>query len=107
MSDAATALTSTQSLTTVDGRPLKEALAAAERSKRIKAILLVTPLFIFLFFTFLYPIGLMLFRSVENPLIANHMPLTVAACWASAPFSHLLAPPADPAAHTPAGLQPA
>jgi len=79
MTDAATATTSTEVLTTVDGRPLKEALVAAERAKRIRAVLLVTPLMVFLFFTFLYPIGLMLFRSVENPLIATTMPKTVAA----------------------------
>lgn len=65
-------------LTTVDGRPLKEALANAERSKRIRAVLLVLPLFIFIFFSFLYPIALMLYRSVENPLIAEHMVETVA-----------------------------
>lgn len=66
-------------LTTADGRPLKAALASAERSKRIRAFLLVMPLFIFIFFTFLYPIALMLYRSVENPLIAQHMPNTLAA----------------------------
>lgn len=65
-------------LTTVDGRPLKEALAGAERSKRIRAVLLVMPLFVFIFFSFLYPIALMLYRSVENPLIAEHMVETVA-----------------------------
>lgn len=67
-----------ETLTTVDGRPLKAALASAERSKRIRALLLVAPLFVFIFMTFLYPIALMLYRSVENPLIAQHMPETVA-----------------------------
>ena len=67
-----------QLLTTVDGQPLKEALAKAERSKRIRAVLLVLPLFVFIFFSFLYPIALMLYRSVENPLIAEHMVETVA-----------------------------
>lgn len=66
-----------ETLTTVDGRPLKAALASAERSKRIRALLLVAPLFVFIFMTFLYPIALMLYRSVENPLIAQHMPETV------------------------------
>lgn len=66
-------------LTTADGRPLKAALASAERQKRIRAVLLVGPLFIFIFMSFLYPIALMLYRSVENPLIAQHMPQTVAA----------------------------
>ena len=60
-----------EQLTTVDGRPLKQALASAERTKRIRAVLLVMPLFIFIFFSFLYPIALMLYRSVENPLIAK------------------------------------
>ena len=69
----------TEVLTTVDGRPLKEALAAAQRTRRIKAVLLVLPLFVFIFFTFLYPIALMMFRSVENPLIVDNMPRTVAA----------------------------
>ncbi|MCK5777549.1 MAG: ABC transporter permease [Rhodospirillales bacterium] len=67
-----------EQLTTVDGRPLKQALASAERTKRIRAVLLVMPLFIFIFVSFLYPIALMLYRSVENPLIAQHMPKTLA-----------------------------
>jgi len=66
-----------EALTTADGKPLKESLAIAERQKRIRALLLVGPLFIFIFMSFLYPIALMLYRSVENPLIAQHMPLTV------------------------------
>lgn len=66
-------------LTTADGRPLKAALASAERQKKIRAVLLVGPLFIFIFMSFLYPIALMLYRSVENPLIAQHMPQTVEA----------------------------
>ena len=68
-----------EALTTVDGRPLKAALASAERSKRTRAVLLVLPLFVFIFFSFLYPIALMLYRSVENPLIAQHMPYTLEA----------------------------
>jgi len=77
MSDTATTISAEAPLTTADGLPLKAALARAERRKKIKALLLVMPLFIFIFFDFLYPIGLMLFRSVENPLIAENMPLTV------------------------------
>jgi len=78
MASETAASTDMELLTTADGRPLKAALAQAERTKRIKAVLLVMPLFIFIFMTFLYPIGLMLFRSVENPLIAENMPRTVA-----------------------------
>tara|TARA_E500000331_G_C17253389_1_gene712104 strand:- start:338 stop:1612 length:1275 start_codon:yes stop_codon:yes gene_type:complete len=64
-------------LSTVDGQPLKKALARTERTKRFKAILLVAPLLTFITVTFLYPICLMLFRSVENPLVAENMPQTL------------------------------
>ncbi len=66
-------------LTTADGRPLKSALARAERMRRVKAMLLVLPLLLFIGVSFLFPIALMLFRSVDNPLVADHMPRTVAA----------------------------
>ncbi|MEK9755055.1 MAG: ABC transporter permease [Rhodospirillaceae bacterium] len=79
MSDAVQALHGNQPLTTADGRPLKAALARALRQRRIRAVLLVMPLMIFVGATFLYPIALMLFRSVENPLIAAHMPKTLSA----------------------------
>ena len=83
MVDVSAELATNQSLTTADGRPLKVALAQAQRQRRIKAVLLVLPLFLFIFITFLYPIALMLYRSVENPLIAKHMPRTLAilATW--------------------------
>ena len=77
MSDAAHALHGEQPLTTADGRPLKAALARALRRRRMRAVLLVMPLMIFVGATFLYPIALMLFRSVENPLIAENMPRTL------------------------------
>ena len=66
-------------LTTADGRPLKSALARAERMRRVKAMLLVLPLLLFIGVSFLFPIALMLFRSVDNPLVADNMPRTVAA----------------------------
>ena len=68
-----------ETLVTADGRPLKVALAETERTRRVKAVLLVMPLFIFILATFLYPIGLMLFRSIENPLIAQNMQETLTA----------------------------
>ena len=68
-----------ETLVTADGRPLKAALAETERTRRVKAVLLVMPLFIFILATFLYPIGLMLFRSIENPLIAQNMQETLTA----------------------------
>ena len=66
-------------LTTADGRPLAAALRHAESVKRWKAFLLVVPLLLFLGLTFLYPVALMLFRSVENPVVADNMPRTLAA----------------------------
>ncbi len=54
-------------LTTVDGKPLKAALAAAEARAKRRAFWLVLPLLLFILVTFVAPIGQMLFRSVYNP----------------------------------------
>ena len=56
----------TEILTTTDGRPLKEALVAAQARARRRAFLLVLPLLVFVVLTFLLPIGYMLMRSFEN-----------------------------------------
>jgi putative spermidine/putrescine transport system permease protein len=56
------------------GIPLKVALAKAEKSKRQKAFLLAFPLLIFILVSFIYPITLMLFRSVDNPAINANLP---------------------------------
>ncbi len=66
-------------ITTADGRPLAVALRHAERVKRWKAFFLVLPLLLFLGATFLYPIALMLFRSVEDPVVVDNLPRTLAA----------------------------
>lgn len=73
--DAATA---TASIITVDGVPLKTQLNRANRRRRIRAVLLVVPLFIFILISFLFPIGDMLFRSVDNPVVAGLIPETLA-----------------------------
>ena len=57
---------STEFLTTADGRPLKAALAAAQSRAKRRAFILVLPLLLFVFLTFLVPIGYMLKRSVEH-----------------------------------------
>ncbi len=72
MSDA------TAPLTTVDGKPLKAALAAAERRARWRAFLLVVPLLAFVLITFIAPIGQLLKRSVYNPAFSDNMPNIVA-----------------------------
>ena len=61
----------------IDGVPLKDQLAKAERKKRITAFLLVTPLLAFIIFTFVIPIGNMLTRSVDNPRMTDLMPAVV------------------------------
>jgi putative spermidine/putrescine transport system permease protein len=61
-------------LTTGDGTPLKAALARATRRARVKAVLLVTPLLLFVIVTFAVPIGQMLYLSVFNPVFSDNMP---------------------------------
>ncbi len=64
-------------MTTADGTPLKISLHRALRRSKIRAILLVAPLFLFIVITFLLPIGDMLFRSVENSLVSSVLYRTV------------------------------
>ncbi len=62
-----------------DGTPLKASLNKAMRKSRIRALLLVTPLFIFVLFSFLIPIFSMTMRSVDNWHVGTLMPETTAA----------------------------
>ncbi|MEQ8666024.1 MAG: ABC transporter permease [Rhodospirillales bacterium] len=62
-----------------DGRPLKVSLARALRRQKMRALLLIAPLLLFIVVTFLAPIGDMLFRSVENGIVPETLPLTVEA----------------------------
>ena len=59
-----------------DGTPLKESLNKAMRKNRIRALMLVAPLFIFILFSFLIPILDMTFRSVDNWQVGTLMPNT-------------------------------
>ena len=61
---------------TTDGIPLKESLKKSERKNKIRAILLVAPLLIFIFFTFVIPIGSMLTRSTDDSYINKIFPKT-------------------------------
>jgi len=61
-------------LTAADGTPLKRKLAQAERRKRMVSLGLVMPLLAFIGATFILPIGDMLFRSVENPVMSEYLP---------------------------------
>ncbi|MBE1293938.1 MAG: ABC transporter permease subunit [Rhodobacteraceae bacterium] len=61
-----------------DGTPLKKSLARALRMQKMRALMLIAPLLIFVLISFIIPIGSMLFRSVENGIVAETLPLTVA-----------------------------
>lgn len=62
-----------------EGVPLKAKLARATRRQKIRALLLVMPLFLFVAITFIYPIALMLVRSTYDPLVGQLMHRTAEA----------------------------
>jgi len=62
-----------------DGRPLRQSLARALRLQKLRALALIAPLLIFILVTFAAPIADMLFRSVENSIVPETLPLTVKA----------------------------
>ena len=68
-----------QVMVTADGVPLKRSLERALFRSRLRAFLLVTPLLAFLTVTFVLPIFDMLFRSVDNAIVAEVLPRTVLA----------------------------
>ena len=59
-----------------DGIPLEQSLKKAERKNKLKAVLLVAPLFLFLLIIYVFPIGDMLFRSVDDRMITKMLPNT-------------------------------
>ncbi len=61
-----------------DGTPLKKSLARALRLQKMRALMLIAPLLVFVLVSFVIPIGSMLFRSVENGIVVETIPLTVA-----------------------------
>ena len=62
---------------TNDGIPLKRSLAKALRRDKLRAFLLILPLLAFVVVSFIFPIGDMLFRSVENNIVEDTLPGTV------------------------------
>ena len=61
------------------GIPLKQKLKRAERRHKLKSMALVAPLFLFLLLSFVFPIGTLLYRSVDNPELPQTLPQTTAA----------------------------
>ena len=59
-----------------DGIPLEVSLKKAEKKNKIKAVLLVAPLFLFILIVYIFPIGDMLFRSIDDRMITKMLPKT-------------------------------
>jgi len=69
--------TDTGPVLAADGTPLKRSLSRALRQQKMRAMLLIAPLLLFVLLSFIWPIAVMLFRSVENDIVADTLPLTV------------------------------
>ena len=57
-----------------DGTPLKQSLQRALRAQKMRALLLIAPLLLFVVITFVMPIGDMLLRSVQNKAGTHYVP---------------------------------
>jgi len=66
----------TQKILTTDGIPLEESLKKAEKKNKIKAFLLVAPLLLFIIITYIFPIGELFTRSVDDRMVTNMLPKT-------------------------------
>lgn len=62
-----------------DGTSLKRSLSRALRVQKMRALLLIAPLLIFIMVTFILPVADMLYRSVENEIVSETLPKTIAA----------------------------
>lgn len=62
-----------------DRVPLKDKLARAERLHKIKSLLLIAPLALFLLIVFVLPLVGLLGKSVENPEVVTFLPKTTLA----------------------------
>ena len=67
---------SQEQILSCDGIPLELSLKKAERKNKMRALFLVAPLFLFLLITYVFPIGDMLFRSVDDRMITQMLPNT-------------------------------
>ena len=74
-----TAATAGEIVRTVDGIPLKTKLRRTERKRKLKAVSLVMPLFLFIVITFVTPIGVMLFNAVHDNEFLTNLPNTMTA----------------------------
>ncbi len=68
-----------ENMLAADGRPLKASLNRALRRQKLRALMLIAPLLIFIMVSFVMPIFDMLFRSVENQIVSETLPRTTLA----------------------------
>ncbi len=68
-----------EEMTTADGTPLKVSLRRSQRMQRFWAFMLVAPLLLFIFVSFIIPVFEMTMSGVENPQVHTIMPRTTAA----------------------------
>ena len=69
----------TKKILNTEGIPLEESIKKSERKNKIKAFLLVAPLLLFLLITYVFPIGEMLFRSIDDRMVSKMLPKTYVA----------------------------
>ena len=77
MTDATSSATQGGPMLAADGTTLKSSLNRALRRQKLRALMLIAPLLIFVLLTFIAPIADMLFRSVENQIVSDTLPRTV------------------------------
>ena len=64
---------------TLNGVPLKKQIARALFKQKLRALLLIAPLFLFILITFVIPISDMLLRSIDNSIVSDTLPETTQA----------------------------
>lgn len=67
-----------EQLQTLNGVPLKKQIARALFKQKMRALLLIAPLLIFILITFVIPITDMLLRSIDNRIVSETLPQTTA-----------------------------
>lgn len=65
-----------------DGIPLRIKLQRVERSRKMRAFVLVLPLLLFILIGFVFPIGRMMFNAIHDATLQTLMPQTTAALGA-------------------------
>ncbi len=67
----------TEATTSNSAVAIKKAIAANDRKRKWRALLLTAPLALFLLMVFVVPTGALLFRSIENTEVIRHLPATL------------------------------